>query len=132
MLAGAAHADERIWSALVLANKVEKPQPAPRELAKVGRKIEQIFGVNQLEIIGSATKKVDEDCEHWLVPTQHFWVCVKAKRKPEGAYMLDLGIYQDKRCLVETQAKLGPNSPLLIRGPMHARGQLVIVLQVQP
>jgi hypothetical protein len=127
-----ARADEHIWSALVLASKVEKPKPIPAELAKIGPKIQQIFGCNQVEIIGSATKNIDEDLEHWLVPTQNFWLCVKSKRKAEPAYTLDLSIYQDKRCIVQTQAKLGPNSPLLIRGPMHARGQLVIVLQVQP
>jgi hypothetical protein len=31
---------------------------------------------------------------------------------------------------VQTEAKLGANSPILIRGPMHARGQLIIVLKV--
>src|SRR3954468_18484344 len=127
-----ARADEHIWSALVLASKVDKPKPAPPELAKIGPKIQQIFGCNQVEIIGSATKTIDEELEHWLVPTQNFWLCVKSKRKADTAYTLDLSIYQDKRCIVQTQAKLGPNSPLLIRGPMHARGQLVIVLQVQP
>ena len=127
-----ARADEHIWSALVLASKADKPKPPPAELAKIGPKIQQIFGCNQVEIIGSATKTIDEEQEHWLVPTQNFWLCVKSKRKAETAYLLDLSIYQDKRCIVQTQAKLGPNSPLLIRGPMHARGQLVIVLQVQP
>jgi hypothetical protein len=127
-----ARADEHIWSALVLASKVDKPKPPPVELAKIGPKIQQIFGCNQVELVGSATKTIDEDLEHWLVPTQNFWLCVKSKRKAETAYTLDLSIYQDKRCIVQTQAKLGPNSPLLIRGPMHARGQLVIVLQVQP
>lgn len=127
-----ARADEHIWSALVLASKVEKPKPPPAELAKIAPKIAQLFGGNQVEVIGSATKTIDEELEHWLVPTQNFWLCVKSKRKAETAYMLDLSIYQDKRCIVQSQAKLGPNSPLLIRGPMHARGQLVIVLQVQP
>jgi hypothetical protein len=131
-LSAQTRADEHIWSALVLASKVDKPKPIPVELGKVGPKIEQIFGCNQVELIGSATKNIDEDLEHWLVPTQNFWLCVKSKRKADTAYLLDLCIYQDKRCIVQTQAKLGPNSPLLIRGPMHARGQLVIVLQVQP
>ena len=131
-LAAPARADEHIWSALVLANQVEKPKAVPAELAKIGPKIQHIFGCNQLEIIGSATKTIDETNERWLVPTQNFWLCVKSKRQTEGAYMLDLKIFQDKRCLVETQAKLGQNCPLLIRGPMHERGQLIIVLQVQP
>src|SRR3954451_18942503 len=84
-----ARADEHIWSALVLASKVEKPKPPPPELAKIAPKIQQIFGCNQVEIIGSATKTIDEELEHWLVPTQNFWLCVKSKRKAETAYTLD-------------------------------------------
>lgn len=125
-------ADERIWSALVLTSKVDKPKAVPAELTKIAPKIQQIFGCNQVEVIGSATKTIDEEQEHWLVPTQNFWLCVKSRRKGDIVYTLDLSIFQDKRCIVKTEAKLGPNSPLLIRGPMHARGQLVIVLQVQP
>jgi hypothetical protein len=131
-LAVPAHADEHIWSALVLATQAEEPKPLPTELAKIGPKIVRIFGYNQLEIIGSATKTIDEEVERWLVPTPNFWLCVKSNRKAEGAYTMDLKIFQDKRCLVETQAKLSPTCPLLIRGPVHARGQLIIVLQVQP
>ena len=32
----------------------------------------------------------------------------------------------------ETEAKLAPDSPLFIRGPLHARGLILIVLQVKP
>jgi hypothetical protein len=126
------HADEHIWTALILATDVEKPKPAPAELKAYSAKIERIFGYNQLEIIGSATKTIDEDFERWLVPSQNFWLCAKAKRAGGSQYLLDLSLYQDKRRLVDTQAKLGANSPLLIRGPMHVRGQLIIMLQVQP
>jgi hypothetical protein len=127
-----ARADEHIWSALLLATQVDKPKPAPPELAKFSARIQRIFGYNQLEIIGSATKTIDEDFERWLVPSQNFWLCAKAKRTGESKYLLDLSLFQDKRRLVDTQAKLGTNSPLLIRGPVHERGQLIIILQVQP
>jgi hypothetical protein len=68
--------------------------------------------------------------ERWLVPTKNFWLCAKAHHSGQSSYILDLQIFQDKRLLVQTEAKLGANSPLLIRGPMHARGQLIIVLKV--
>ena len=127
-----AHADEQIWSALILATDAEKPKPSPAELVKYSAKIQRIFGYNQLEIIGSATKTIDEEFEKWLVPSQNFWLCAKSKRLGDSKYLLDLSLFQDKRRLVDTQAKLGANSPLLIRGPMHERGQLIIVLLVEP
>ncbi len=124
--------DDRIWSALVLATDVEKPKSPPPELARVAGKIEKFFGYNQVTLIGSATKTIDDDLEHWLVPSQHFWVCVKSKRAGEDSYDLKLELFHDKRRLAAAEAKVGPDSPLLIRGRMHARGQLVIVLQVLP
>lgn len=132
MAAQGAQADEHIWTALVLATDVPKPKNPPAELAKVAPKIERFFGFNQLEIIGSATKTIDEEVERWLVPTQNFYLCAKSKRTGESKYLLDVSLYQDKRCLVETQTRLGANSPLVIRGPVHERGQLLIVLQVVP
>ncbi len=133
LLAGtSAQADEHIWTALVLATQAEKPKAAAPELTKLSPKIERFFGFNQLEVIGSATKTIDEETEHWLVPTPNFWLGAKAKRTGESKYLLNLSLYQDKRCLVQTQARLAANSPLIIRGPVHERGQLLIIFEVQP
>jgi len=128
-----ARADDRIWSAIVLASESEKPKPPPAELQRLAPKIERFFGYKQLELIGSATKEIDEEFERWLVPSQHFWLCVKSKRVPgaDRTYLLNISLVHDRRPLVETQAKLAPDAPLFIRGPMHARGQIIIVLQVQ-
>jgi hypothetical protein len=124
-------AEERIWSGIVLASEKDKPKPPPSDLQRLAPSIHRFFGYNQLELIGSATKDIDAECERWLVPSQHFWVCVKAKRAAgERNYTLKTTLYHDKRTIVETEAKLGPDTPLLIRGPMHARGQLLIVLQL--
>ena len=57
---------------------------------------------------------------------------VRSKREAEGMYLLDLNIFHGRRQVAETQAKLAADSPLLIRGPMCARGQLVIALQIVP
>ncbi len=127
-----ASAKDRIWSALLLATNVDNPkQPVP-EVARYRGAVQRIFGYNQVELIGSATQTIDEQCERWLVPTQNFWFGLKAKKAKNDHYLLDVTLYHDKRQLVQAQAKLGPSSPLFIRGPMHARGQLLIVLQVMP
>lgn len=121
---------DRIWSALVLATNVPKPKEPSPELARFSGKIKKFFGYNQVELVGSATKTVATNSERWLVPSQNFWLSVKTKQALAKGYLLDVTLYHDERCLVTAEAKLAPGSPLLIRGPMHARGQLIIVLQV--
>ena len=115
---------------MVLASEAEHPAPPPVELARVAGKVERLFGYNQVEILGAASKKFDEQSENWLVPNQHFWLCVKAKRIPENKYHLQITLINDKRTLLETEARVAADCPLLIRGPMHPRGQLIIALQV--
>jgi hypothetical protein len=129
-LAPSAKAEDRIWTALVLASNVDAPKNPPVELMPIASKVRRVFGYNQVELLGTADKTIDDEVERWLVPSPHFWLCAKAKKAGADAYQMKLSIYQDKRCLVQGEAKLGANSPLLIRGPMHARGQLIIVLKV--
>lgn len=125
-------ADERIWSAIVLASKADKPKAAPAELSRLAPKIERFFGYNQVELIGSARKDIDEQSEKWLVPSPHFWMSVKSRKQAdEKLYNLQISLVHDKRPILETQAKLAPDAPLIIRGPMHASGQVLIILQVQ-
>ena len=133
-LSAVAGAEDRVWSAVVLASNAPRgglPMPAPGELAPFASRLAKIFGYDQFEILGSATKVMDGQAERWLVPTQNFWVGAKATRKPDG-YLLALEFFHDKRRILETQARLGPKSPLFIRGPMHARGQLIIVFEIKP
>jgi len=130
----AAHADDKVWCAVVLASdppRGQDPKAPPAELAPYAKKLSKVFGYQQFEVIGSATKAMDNQNERWLVPTQNFWVGAHATRQADG-YQLSLQFYHDKRCLVETQAKLGVGSPLIVRGPMHERGQIILVFEIRP
>jgi len=122
---------ERIQCFLVLASNSEKLKAPEPELARIGRKIEKVFGYHQIEVVGS-DKAVQDGYEHWLVPSQDFWMSVRSRRESEGMYLLDLNIFHGRRRIIETEAKLSTDSPLLIRGPMCSRGQLVIALQIGP
>ena len=93
--------------------------------------ISKFFGYDQFEILGSATKVMDEQTERWLVPTKNFWLSAKATRERDG-YKMHLEFFHDKRRLCEMDARLGPKSPLFLRGPTHARGQLLVVFEVKP
>ncbi|MDB6153828.1 MAG: hypothetical protein JWL90_2281 [Chthoniobacteraceae bacterium] len=131
-----ARAEDKIWSAVVIASNVGTPREAPAQLLPVINRLKRVFGYNQFEILGSTTTTIDDQVERWLIPTEHFWLNVKARhasaKEARGGYLLNLQLFHDKRQLVETEAKLAPDSPLFIRGPLHARGQILIVLQVQP
>lgn len=131
---GVAPVDEKVWSAVVLARNLKKgehPVDVAPELAPFVPKLSKFFGYDQFEVLGAATKIMDEQTERWLVPTQNFWVCAKATREA-GGYRLKMEFFHDKRRLLETEAMLGPKSPLFIRGPMHARGQIIVVFEVKP
>jgi hypothetical protein len=133
-LAVTAAADDKVWSAVLLASNPAKGTPAAApsaEIAPFVPRLSKFFGYEQFEILGAATKVMDGQCERWLVPTQNFWVGAKATRKADG-YLLDLEFFHDKRRILETRARLGPKSPLFIRGPMHARGQLIVVFEILP
>ena len=131
----AAPAADRIWSAVVLATNPPAPKEAPAELREFAPRLKRVFGYSQFELIGAASEKIDEQNESWLVPSQSFWLSVKARRaiakEARGGYLLNLQLFHDRRPLLETEAKLAPGSPLFIRGPQYGHGQLIIVLQVQ-
>lgn len=135
LLLPAANADDKLWSAVVLASKVSNPKEPPAELREFAPRLKRVFNCNQFEIVGSASKEIDDRKEVWLVPTPHFWFGVKARRatsvETRGGYLLSLQLFQDKRQLVDSETRLAPGSPLFIRGPECEKGQLVFVLQVQ-
>ena len=130
-----APAEDKIWSAVVIASNAAKPGEPPPQLRAFAGRLKRVFGANQFELVGSTTETIDQAEENWIVPSPNFWFSVKARRatsvEARGGYLLNLQLFQDKRLLVESAARLAPGSPLFIRGPMCARGQIVIVLQVQ-
>ena len=126
----AAAEETKIWSALVLATNAKAPKAPPAELAPFAGKL-RVFGYNQFEIIGSHTEKVDDESNSWLLPSDDFFLGVKSQKGGNGEQLLDLKFYQNKRLLVETKARLGPRSPLFIRGPQYGQGRLIVVLLVR-
>jgi hypothetical protein len=134
--APAASAADTLWSAVVLATNVEKPKEAPKELREFAPRLKRVFDCNQFEIVGSASKPIEDRKELWLVPTPNFWFGVTPRRatsvEARGGYLLSLQLFQDKRQIVDSDARLAPGSPLFIRGPQCVNGgQFVFVLQVQ-
>jgi hypothetical protein len=126
---------DRIWSGVILATNPETPKPIPKELREYEASLKRTFGYSQFEIVGTATEPVDEGSEHWLLPVRSFSLEVKARRATakdaQGGYILDLQLFHVKRPLVSSEVKLGPGSPIFIRGPGCGEGHLLIILKVQ-
>lgn len=124
---------DNVWSGVVLASNPKKGERAmapPPELAPFASRLSKVFGYGQFELLGSATKTMDEASERWLVPTPNFWVCARATREG-GGYRLNLEFFHDKRRLLGMETMLGPKSPVFIRGPVHTRGQVIVVFEVK-
>lgn len=126
-----ARGNEKIWCALVLATNDDHTHPVAPEMELISKKIEHFFGYKDIDVIGTASRGVGDNLDHWLVPSPAFWLNVKSRR--EGVcYMEDVEVFHDQRRILKTEARLALESPLLIRGPLHDDGQLVIVLEVLP
>ena len=130
------HADDKVWSAVLFATNVSSPKEPPDELKPIAARLKRVFGYNQFEIVGTDQEEVNDGVERQLKPTKTFWLNLKARhasiKEARGGYLLNVQLYQDKRALVDTVALIAPDSPLFFRGPLHAKGQILIVLQVTP
>jgi hypothetical protein len=99
-------------------------------LRKYALKLKDIFGYNQFELIGEYSEKMDDPNERWLIPSKDFCLSVKTHNAPGERYPMKIALFQNRRRLAEFETHLSAESPLFIRGPMYAGGQLVIVLHV--
>ena len=126
-----AHAAHAVWSGLVIAQNVPQPAAIPPELTKFEQTLKDLFGYNQFEIIGQSNKTLRTGEEDWLAASKYFSLQCDARGENEGGYSLNLKLYKEKDVLLETDANLSKNSPLVIKGPQVGSGQLLLVLVVK-
>lgn len=124
-------AEPSVWTGLVLATNVPHPKEAPLELRKFKTKLEKVFGYNQVELIGQHTELMDDPSEHWLIPSKSFSLRVDSRIAEKSCYLMKLELFEDAQMLTHFEAKLGRQSPLFIRGPLYASGQLIFILLVK-
>ena len=58
LLGATASAEDRLWTAVVIANNVAQPKEPPAELKPIVARLKRVFGCNQFEIIGTDVKPV--------------------------------------------------------------------------
>ncbi len=125
-------AAEIVWSGLVMANNVPQPTPIPTELSQLEGTLKNLFGYNQFQVIGQSRKTIQTGEEDWLATSKYFSLHVDSKAASGTAsYVLKLQLFQEKKLLLETEAKLSKRSPLVIKGPQIGDGQLVLLLVVE-
>jgi hypothetical protein len=129
--AAAAHASENVWSGIVIANNVAQPESTPAELLRIEGTLKALFGYNQFKLIGQASKTLRHGDEDWMAASKYFSLHVDSKNATDSGYLLDLQLFQEKKLLLETEAKLSKRSPLVIKGPQIGDGQLLLLLVVQ-
>lgn len=127
----AAKAGENVWSGIVIANNAAHPSPTPPELERIQETLKELFGYNQFKLIGQANKRLEKGDEDWMAASKYFALHVDSKGASDSGYLLDLQLFQEKKLLLETEAKLSKRSPLVIRGPQVGDGQLLLLLVVQ-
>jgi hypothetical protein len=131
MTAAPAHAAEKVWSGLVMAENVMQPRPIPSELTRIEGLLKKFFGYNEFQVIGQSQKILKTGQEDWLATSKFFSLHVDARGETPGGYVLNLKLYKEKELLLETEAKLSKRSPLVIKGPQVGGGQLLLVLVVE-
>lgn len=126
------HASQTVWSGLVIANNAAQPEETPVELKRLEETLKELFGYNQFMVIGQSKKALVTGSEDWLASSKYFSLHVDSREgNDKTGYRVDLKLFQEKSLLLETEAKLSKESPLIIKGPQVGDGQLLLLLVVQ-
>src|ERR1700753_4073567 len=93
---GAAHAADKVWVELYLA---ENGQPSSEDhLApeKLHARLQQVFGFKHYVLIKSEAIQMHHEWEHWFVARKVFFMRVEPEAKVAGQpKLLDYDIYKD-------------------------------------
>ena len=134
LMLGAASADasQTVWSGLVIANNMAQPEPIPADLKGMEDTLKGWFGYNQYKVIGQSRKVLVTGSEDWLAQSKYFSLHVDSKEgNDKTGYRVKLKLFQERNLLLEWEAKLSKESPIMVKGPQVGDGQLILVLVVQ-
>jgi len=122
-------AEPELWGALVYGSKGGKK--ISKELKEDAADLKEVFGYERFELLGQERRRVEGAEDRWLIPGRDFSLLLQATEIKKAGYTLALKLFQGKKLLVETEARVVEGSPLFIRGPLYRDGQLIIVLAVK-
>ena len=128
----AAKASQTVWSGLVIANNAAKPEPPSPELTYLEETLKDWFGYNQYQVIGQSRKVLVTGSEDWLAQSKYFSLHIDSKEgNDKTGYRVNLKLFQESNLLLEWEAKLSKDRPIIVKGPQVGDGQLILLLVVQ-
>lgn len=130
MIASPLMGGDQIWSALVLGVNERPPPPPDRHLVPLLSNLLPVFGYNTYYLLGKKKQRITEGDETWLVPSKEFYFRVVCLAREKNAYRIKAELYRKKELLLETEARLARDEPLLIGGPGWGDGKLILILRI--
>src|SRR4051794_19766727 len=128
----AAQGSETVWSGLVIATNAPKPEPVPPDLMYLEETLKDWFGYNQYKVIGQSRKVLVTGSEDWLAQSKYFSLHIDSKEgNDKTGYRVKLKLFQQSALLLEWEAKLSKERPIIVKGPQVGDGQLLLLLVVQ-
>lgn len=128
---GELRAQDRIWSALVLATNENPEKPVPEILKPFAAEMRQIFGYNSFYVLGEKRQKVKEGDSEWILPSKEVFLHLTALNKDVATYEMSLDLYASKKLTLTSRVRLARGAPLYIRGPQWGNGQMIYILEIQ-
>lgn len=123
---------EKVWTGILFANSEPGAKTnLPKKIAPFIGRMQKIFGYRSFKLIGQHTELMNDYREHWLIPTKQFFFSVTSVKRAKYGYHLQFELYHKKKLIVKAEVRLARKSPLLIRGPLCGKGQIIIVLLVE-
>ena len=123
---------ETVWSGLVIANNVAKPERVSPELTYLEETLRDWFGYNQYRVIGQSRAVLVTGSEDWLAQSKYFSLHIDSKEgNDKTGYRVNLKLFQESNLLLEWEAKLSKGRPIIVKGPQVGDGQLLLLLVVQ-
>jgi hypothetical protein len=130
--ARAGRASQTVWSGLVIANNAAKPDPVSPDLTYLEETLKDWFGYNQYKVIGQSRKVLVTGSEDWLAQSKYFSLHIDSKEgNDKTGYRVNLKLFQESDLLLEWEAKLSKERPIIVKGPQVGDGQLILLLVVQ-
>ena len=130
--ARAGQGSQTVWSGLVIANNAAKPEPVSPDLTYLEETLKDWFGYNQYKVIGQSRKVLVTGSEDWLAQSKYFSLHIDSKEgNDKTGYRVNLKLFQESNLLLEWEAKLSKERPIIVKGPQVGDGQLILLLVVQ-
>jgi hypothetical protein len=131
LMAGSGHAAESVWGCLLYASNDGQKTDIPVRLSRYEQRLNTAFGYSKLHLLGEGQTTVKSPDQNWLVFGGDIKIQFTSLQKnEEGQFLVGLEIFQGNKQVIETQARVGRDSPLFIRGPEWRNGKIIIVVMI--